>query len=73
MPGITEKANSQKKYELLWMGVDVGSTTVKVGRADFLRISGSFMGKVCNKKAQRSRELGLNHLLPTLAFPWPWA
>src|SRR5579864_756122 len=30
MPGITEKANSQKKYELLWMGVDVGSTTVKV-------------------------------------------
>src|ERR1051326_7352012 len=30
MPGLTEKANSQKKYELLWMGVDVGSTTVKV-------------------------------------------
>jgi activator of 2-hydroxyglutaryl-CoA dehydratase len=30
MPGLTEKANPQKKYELLWMGVDVGSTTVKV-------------------------------------------
>jgi len=30
MPGLTEKANSQKKYEQLWMGVDVGSTTVKI-------------------------------------------
>ena len=30
MPGLTEKANPQKKYEMLWMGVDVGSTTVKV-------------------------------------------
>ncbi|HZR31876.1 MAG TPA: BadF/BadG/BcrA/BcrD ATPase family protein, partial [Terriglobales bacterium] len=30
MPGITEKADPQKKYDLLWMGVDVGSTTVKV-------------------------------------------
>src|SRR3954447_519822 len=30
MPGLTEKANPQKKYELLWMGADVGSTTVKV-------------------------------------------
>src|SRR5512146_1113964 len=34
MPGLTEKANPQKKYELLWMGVDVGSTTVKVAVID---------------------------------------
>jgi len=30
MPGLTEKAEPQKKYDLLWMGVDVGSTTVKI-------------------------------------------
>ena len=30
MPGLTEKANPQQKYDLLWMGVDVGSTTVKI-------------------------------------------
>ncbi len=30
MPGLTAKADPQKKYDLLWMGVDVGSTTVKV-------------------------------------------
>ncbi|HXE90895.1 MAG TPA: BadF/BadG/BcrA/BcrD ATPase family protein [Terriglobales bacterium] len=30
MPGLTEKANPQKAYNLLWMGIDVGSTTVKV-------------------------------------------
>src|SRR3954454_17214888 len=30
MPGLTEKANPQKKYDMLWMGADVGSTTVKV-------------------------------------------
>src|SRR5579884_1740822 len=30
MPGLTEKANAAKKYDLLWMGVDVGSTTVKI-------------------------------------------
>src|SRR5438874_458062 len=30
MPGLTEKADPQKKYDTLWMGVDVGSTTVKV-------------------------------------------
>ncbi len=30
MPGLTEKANPQKCYDLLWMGVDVGSTTVKI-------------------------------------------
>ena len=34
MPGLTEKANPQKKYDLLWMGVDVGSTTVKVAVID---------------------------------------
>ncbi len=34
MPGLTEKANPQKKYDLLWMGVDVGSTTVKVAVLD---------------------------------------
>src|SRR5574340_1782422 len=34
MPGLTEKATPQKKYELLWMGVDVGSTTVKVVAID---------------------------------------
>jgi len=28
--GLTDKANPQQKYDLLWMGVDVGSTTVKV-------------------------------------------
>ncbi len=30
MPGLTEKADPQKKYDLLWMGIDVGSTTVKI-------------------------------------------
>ena len=30
MAGLTEKANPQKSYDLLWMGIDVGSTTVKV-------------------------------------------
>ena len=30
MPGRTEKADPQKKYALLWMGIDVGSTTVKI-------------------------------------------
>jgi predicted CoA-substrate-specific enzyme activase len=34
MPGLTEKADSQKKYEHLWMGVDVGSTTVKITVVD---------------------------------------
>ncbi|MGH9554231.1 MAG: BadF/BadG/BcrA/BcrD ATPase family protein, partial [Terriglobales bacterium] len=34
MSGLTDKANPQKKYELLWMGVDVGSTTVKVAVID---------------------------------------
>ncbi len=34
MPGLTDKANPQKKYDLLWMGVDVGSTTVKVTVVD---------------------------------------
>jgi predicted CoA-substrate-specific enzyme activase len=32
--GLTDKANPQQKYDLLWMGVDVGSTTVKVVVAD---------------------------------------
>jgi predicted CoA-substrate-specific enzyme activase len=30
MAGLTAKADPQKKYDLLWMGIDVGSTTVKV-------------------------------------------
>ncbi|HVP52408.1 MAG TPA: hypothetical protein VMT05_09880, partial [Terriglobales bacterium] len=30
MPGLTDKAVPDKKYDLLWMGIDVGSTTVKV-------------------------------------------
>jgi len=30
MPGLTEKADRNKSYDLLWMGIDVGSTTVKV-------------------------------------------
>ena len=30
MPGLTDKADSTKKYDQLWMGLDVGSTTVKV-------------------------------------------
>jgi predicted CoA-substrate-specific enzyme activase len=30
MPGLTDKADSQKKYKHLWLGVDVGSTTVKI-------------------------------------------
>jgi predicted CoA-substrate-specific enzyme activase len=30
MAGLTEKANPEKNHELLWMGVDVGSTTVKI-------------------------------------------
>jgi predicted CoA-substrate-specific enzyme activase len=30
MPGLTDKANAEKQYDLLWMGVDVGSTTVKI-------------------------------------------
>ncbi len=30
MSALTEKANPQKAYNLLWMGIDVGSTTVKV-------------------------------------------
>src|SRR5512140_2014788 len=34
MPGLTDKADSQKKYEHLWMGVDVGSTTVKITVVD---------------------------------------
>ena len=34
MPGLTEKANPQKKYDMLWMGVDVGSTTVKITVVD---------------------------------------
>src|SRR2546425_5558519 len=34
MSGLTDKANPQKKYDLLWMGVDVGSTTVKVAAID---------------------------------------
>src|ERR671928_1741158 len=34
MPGLTEKANPQKRYDLLWMGIDVGSTTVKVAVID---------------------------------------
>jgi predicted CoA-substrate-specific enzyme activase len=34
MAGRTEKANPNKKYELLWMGVDVGSTTVKIAVMD---------------------------------------
>ena len=34
MSGLTDKANPQRKYDLLWMGVDVGSTTVKVAVID---------------------------------------
>src|SRR5690348_18124290 len=34
MPGLTDKADSTKKYDLLWMGIDVGSTTVKVAVID---------------------------------------
>src|SRR3954462_7570792 len=34
MPGLTEKAQPDKKYDLLWMGIDVGSTTVKVAVID---------------------------------------
>ena len=34
MSGLTDKANPQKKYDVLWMGVDVGSTTVKVAVID---------------------------------------
>ena len=30
MPGLTDKADSTKRYDQLWMGLDVGSTTVKV-------------------------------------------
>jgi predicted CoA-substrate-specific enzyme activase len=30
MPGLTDKANPNRKYDQLWMGVDVGSTTVKI-------------------------------------------
>src|SRR5208282_6102158 len=30
MSGLTDKAVPDKKYDLLWMGIDVGSTTVKV-------------------------------------------
>jgi predicted CoA-substrate-specific enzyme activase len=30
MAGLTDKANPQKQYDLLWMGIDVGSTTVKI-------------------------------------------
>src|SRR5271157_3411912 len=30
MSGLTDKAEPQKRYDLLWMGIDVGSTTVKV-------------------------------------------
>jgi hypothetical protein len=30
MPGLTDKADSTKNYDQLWMGLDVGSTTVKV-------------------------------------------
>ncbi|HUK88289.1 MAG TPA: BadF/BadG/BcrA/BcrD ATPase family protein, partial [Terriglobales bacterium] len=30
MSGLTDKADRNQRYELLWMGVDVGSTTVKV-------------------------------------------
>ena len=34
MPGLTDKAIADKKYEMLWMGVDVGSTTVKIAVID---------------------------------------
>ena len=34
MPALTEKAVPDKKYDLLWMGVDVGSTTVKITVVD---------------------------------------
>src|SRR5690242_5695626 len=34
MSGLTEKADSNKAYELLWMGIDVGSTTVKIAVID---------------------------------------
>src|SRR5512140_140661 len=34
MPGLTDKADPQKKYGHLWMGVDVGSTTVKITVVD---------------------------------------
>src|SRR5436305_12176234 len=34
MSGLTDKANPQKTYDVLWMGVDVGSTTVKVAVID---------------------------------------
>lgn len=34
MPGLTDKAIADKKYDLLWMGVDVGSTTVKIAVID---------------------------------------
>src|SRR5579883_3252135 len=30
MSGLTDKAIADKKYDMLWMGVDVGSTTVKI-------------------------------------------
>ena len=30
MSGLTDKAVPDKKYDLLWLGIDVGSTTVKV-------------------------------------------
>jgi predicted CoA-substrate-specific enzyme activase len=30
MSGLTNKGDRNKRYDLLWMGVDVGSTTVKV-------------------------------------------
>jgi predicted CoA-substrate-specific enzyme activase len=34
MPGLTNKGDRNKRYDLLWMGVDVGSTTVKVAVID---------------------------------------
>ncbi|HXZ79937.1 MAG TPA: BadF/BadG/BcrA/BcrD ATPase family protein [Terriglobales bacterium] len=34
MAGLTDKAIRDKKYEMLWMGADVGSTTVKIAVID---------------------------------------
>ena len=54
--GLTDKANPQQKYDLLWMGVDVGSTTVKVVVCDEIRTgSHSSRGTFMNSATEDTR------------------
>ena len=68
MAGRTEKANPEKQYGLLWMGVDVGSTTVKAvvvedgkaGWQDYQRHNTRQAEKVVEFLSRMETEAGLS-------------